>query len=77
MFAQSCRLVHHEVVGLSLGELLPAIVDSSLDHSDNLERVDQPQKRDEESIDHEHNRFFLDYTELILEDVVKGDPLDQ
>ena len=77
MFAQGCRLVHHEMISLSLGEFFPTVVDAPLDNPKDLQRVDQPQKRNEKTIDHKHNGFLFHYAELILEYVVESDPLDQ
>lgn len=77
MFAQSCRFVRHQVVGLALGQLRVAVVYASSDCSDELERVDQPQEGNEYSVDHEHNGLLLDYAELVLEDVVEGDALNK
>jgi hypothetical protein len=75
MFAKGGWFIHHQVVCLALGQLTFPVAYFSLDHSDELKRVDQPQKWNEKCIDDEHDRFFFNNPVLICVDVMEGDSL--
>ena len=77
VFSKGRGLVHHEVVSLSLSELAFAVADLSSNNPHELQRVDQPQKGNEEGIDDEHDGLFLNDAVLVLVDVVESDSLDE
>lgn len=59
-FTHIVRIVFHQLVSLSLGQILLAVVEFSFDDLDDLEGVDQPEQRDKEGVEEEHDSLLLD-----------------